>query len=278
MNAIRWIAVLLVVAGCAWSGSEAPAQPSDSLDGVWEIVSLIDDGQMLPAKTIKETFIKDARMVIQGQIVQFTTPDGRSRAKTFVTDPRTNPKSLDLAGADKVGNKGIYLLDDDSLIICLNGAEGQARPTSFASRLGQDTVLISLRRVKGVAPPAVNPPPPPRAAAPARNNDEEIRKMLVGTWGHQDDQTVKRITLNADGTFSAVMDYKRGLKKVFDDEERASGRWTVKDGQVTISVTANTDRRNIGQIASFTITTLSATEVVYVDNSTGSRRVEWRIR
>jgi len=265
--------------GCNLGTATVHAQ--DNLDGVWEVNSVIDDGHMLSARVIRETLFKDARLSIQGQIILFTAPDGNARMRTFVTDSRSSPKSFDLAGADKVGSKGIYLLDQDNLIICLSGNDSRPRPSAFASREGQDNVLISLQRGKGGAapsarsstPPAVIQPPPP-----PRKNDEEIRKMLVGTWGHQDDSAIQRMTLNPDGTFSATQQFKRGLKKVLDEEGRASGRWAVKDGQVVLTMTANYDARLVGQIFSYTITSLSATEVMYTNNQTGARRVEWRIR
>lgn len=102
--------------------------------------------------------------------------------------------------------------------------------------------------------------------------------MLVGTWGHQDDKVIQRMTLNPDGTFSATQQFKRGVKKVFDEDERISGRWSVKDGQIIANATAHPDKRKIGQFYSYTISSLTSTEVVYIENQYGTRRIEWRIR
>lgn len=249
----------------------------DKLDGVWEVTSVIDDGHMLPTKAIKERLVKDARLTIQGQTMQFVAPDGKPKVRTFVTDASAKPKTVDLSATEKVGNRGIYLLDGDDLVICLSGSESQPRPLAFTSREGQDTILFSLRRVSGsAATPAPAPLPPARTPAP--RTDDETRKALVGTWGHQDDRTIERITLNPDGTFSIERTWKRGLRKLLDEEQRTSGRWDVKDNQPTFTITASTDRELNGQVYSFRISSLTKTEVVYVDNQTGARRVEWRIR
>ena len=86
------------------------------------------------------------------------------------------------------------------------------------------------------------------------------------------------MTLNADGTYSVITTFKKGFKKVFDHEERTSGKWHLKDGTLTLTATAATERPKIGQVYSFRITSVNESEVLYVDNATGQRRVEWKLR
>lgn len=102
--------------------------------------------------------------------------------------------------------------------------------------------------------------------------------MLIGTWGHQTDDLIVKATLNADSTFTVVTTHKSGLKKVFDHEERTSGKWLLKDGTVTFTATASTERGKIGQVNSYRITSISDSEVLYVDNLSGQRRIEWKLR
>jgi uncharacterized protein (TIGR03067 family) len=258
----------------------AYAAANEGLDGVWEVTSAIEDGQILPIKAIKEKLIRDARLTIQGQTMSFIAPDGKPKVRTFVTNSEVRPRTVDFAGTEKLGSQGIYLLDGDDLVICLSAEEGQPRPTNFTSRQGQDTILITLKRLSGANPPPPAPPvaPTPPPVQPPQPAKEDMRRMLIGTWGHQDDKTIDRIALNPDGTFSVERTWKRGLRKLLDQEERTSGRWDVKDGILTFTVTASTDRDIIGQVYSRRITSLTNTELIYVDNQTGIRRIEWRIR
>lgn len=225
MRLARIVAVLAIIGGAATLHGQED-QKIETLDGTWEVVSLIDDGELIPARVVQERFFKDGRIMVQGQLIQFTAPDGKTRLKTFAINPQTSPKSFDLSTGEKVGTKGIYVSDGDTLVICLAGAEGHARPTTFASRQGQDNVLFSLQRVRTAEAPsaAVKPPAPAQPTGSPPQSDEDLRKALIGTWGHQDDKTVQRITLNADGTFGTELQYTRGFKKLFDQDERASGR------------------------------------------------------
>jgi hypothetical protein len=106
-----------------------------------------------------------------------------------------------------------------------------------------------------------------------------MRKLLIGTWGHQDDRMIDRIALNPDGTFSVEVTWKRGVRSLLDQVERTSGRWDLKDGVLTYTVTASSESNKfVGQVYSRKITSLTNTELIYVDTQTGVRRVEWRIR
>ena len=218
--------------------------------------------------------IKDARVVIKGPIAAVIRPDGKMQTLAFVTDPKANPKTVDVAGGVRVGGKGIYLRDGDTLMICTRGSDGEARPTVMASLAGSDTFLMTFRRVDAPAP-AQLPPPPPPVRAPA---EADAAKMLVGTWGHQTDEQVVKVVFNADGTFSTTATHKKGLKKVFDAEERTSGKWHLKDGTVTLTASASTQKEKIGQVYSYRITSLTDAEVLYVDNQSGQRRIEWKLR
>jgi hypothetical protein len=218
-------------------------------------------------------------VVIKGQLAAIVRPDGKVRTLAFVTDPRANPKTVDIAGQMRVGGKGIYMRDGDVLMICTRGSDAESRPTVMASLPGSDTFLMTFRRVNDPSPPppaaAVRSEPPPPPVVPA---EDSTRKMLSGTWGHQTDDQIVKITLNPDGTFSTLTTYKKGFKKVFDQEDRTSGTWRLKDGDLIMTVTASTIRDRIGQVYSYRITSLTDSEVLYVDNQTGQRRIEWKLR
>ncbi len=293
----RWIAVVsvaLMAAGfavftAAKSAAQLPpstsalqppvaaAQPAESLDGTWELVSVIDDGKLIPLELVKQTMIKDARVVIKGPTAVVVRPDGKIRTMAFVTDAKATPKTVDVAGDIKVGGKGIYMRDGDVLMICTRGSDAEARPTVMASLPASDTFLMTFRRVDAPAtqPAVTQYKPPPPAVVQA---EDGIRKTLIGTWGHQTDEQIVKVTFNTDGTFGLLRTYKKGFKKVFDHEDRTSGTWRLKDGEVTMSVIASTNRENIGQVYSYRISSINDTEVIYIETISGQRRVEWKLR
>ena len=272
------VAAFLISLADSLTGQSPTLQPpvpaASSLDGTWEIVSVIDDGKLVPLEVVKQTMIKDARLVINGQIAALTRPDGKFHSLAFVTDASASPRTIDLAGATKIGGKGIYMRDGDTLVLCVSGSDAAARPTQLASLPGTDDFLITLRRVNAPAPPKPAPPPPP----PAVPNEDGVRRSLVGTWGHQTDESVVKITFNTDNTFSVLMTYKKGFKKIFDSEDRGSGTWRLKDGEVMLTFTASTIKNQIGQIYSYRVNSINNSEVIYIDNKTGQRRVEWKLR
>lgn len=253
---------------------QTPAAPQGSLDGNWELVAMVEDGKIIPMDTAKARLIKDGRLAINGSLVRFTRPSGEDRVLSFVTNPTANPRTIDLAGTDRIGSRGIYLIDGTSLIICLKESPADARPTTFSASAGTDSVLLTLRRV-GTAP-SITPAPSPVATRPAYN-EQEFRRALIGRWGHQNDDVVRYITVNVDGTFSELTRFKKGFKKLFDDEERSSGTWKLEGGNVVYTITASTDRSKQGQIHSLRIVSVGPGEVIYVENETGFRRVEWKL-
>ena len=89
---------------------------------------------------------------------------------------------------------------------------------------------------------------------------------------------IVKVTLNPDGTFSMVRDYKRGLKRLFDAEDRSSGTWRFTDGILSLTTSGSSDRSRIGQVSSYQITSINNAEAIYVDTATGGRRIEWKLR
>jgi uncharacterized protein (TIGR03067 family) len=253
------------------------AQGPGTLDGTWELVSVIDDGKLISLDHVKQSMLKDARIVIRGQTASVLRPDGKVRSMAFVTDPTASPKTVDIAGDLHIGGKGIYMRDADVLMICTHGADSNKRPSVMASLPGSDNFLMTFRRLNVPVPHAVvefKPPPPPVVIP----HEDVIRKTLIGTWGHQTDSEIVKVTMNTDGTFALLRSYKKGFKKVFDHEDRTSGTWRLKDGEVSLSVVASTIRENNGQVFSYRITSINDSELIYVDTMSGQRRVEWKLR
>lgn len=278
-------ALVCSVAVCL--SSQAPAQTQtpfkSPLEGTWDIVTVIEDGTMLTDQFVRETLIKDARLTFQGQAVSFIKPSGEAKVLLFTINTNATPWAFDLGGQPAMGSQGICQLNGDTLFLCMDSASHRGRPKAFVSLAGQGTVLMSLRRVKetpaaaqAAAAKSLAKPAAPAAAQPLP--DMKVRSMLFGTWGHQDSERITYITLNPDGSFSSQITWKKGLKKLFDHEERSSGTWTFEDSVLSLRVQASTESERRGQVYSYRVTSITPTEVVYIDNQTFQRRVEWKVR
>jgi uncharacterized protein (TIGR03067 family) len=245
----------------------AATAAAQSLDGVWEISSVIDNGRMVTPTEIRTNYAADGRVTINGQVAQFILPNTFQRKQLpFAVDVTKSPARLDLAGAEKTGGRGIIMPSKDSLILCLSGRD-KPRPTTFAP--GPDILFISLQRAAADAPTTPTPGQNPTYT------DDQLRPMLLGTWGHQDEETIHYITLNQDGSMSTTMQWKDQFKKMFHQDVRSSGSWKLQNGVVMAKFDDSTDKERKGQLCSFRIRSISPTELVAVDGL-GTVRQEWK--
>jgi hypothetical protein len=194
----------------------------------------------------------------------------------FVVDDTKSPMTFEFAGAEKTGGRGIFLASKDTLVLCLSGRD-KGRPTAFASLPGSGNLLVTLKRTSADTGGGNTPGPgqPPATPTPPSIEDEQLRRMLVGTWGHQDADAIHYITLNPDGSMTATMTWKDNFKQMFHQDVRSSGTWKVQDGVVIVTVTTSTDRERRGQVGSFRVRSINATELVAVDHN-GQVRQEWK--
>src|SRR5215475_14706840 len=92
-------ALLLLIA----SNSRATAQ---SLDGVWEITAVIDNGRVVEPTEVLTNYAADGRVVIRGQQVELVVPMTYQRKQLpFVVDSTKSPMTFDMAGAEKTGGR-----------------------------------------------------------------------------------------------------------------------------------------------------------------------------
>jgi uncharacterized protein (TIGR03067 family) len=271
--AVAAMSALLMSGDRSAPAGQPPAAKAGSLDGVWEITALIDDGELVPEATIKGTLVKDARLNFTGQSITFLRPlTDEAKTVLYVTDAAASPATIDLGGTEKVGGKGIYHRAGDSLMICLSGPGILERPADFGSKKGTHAALVTLKRVTGSAPAPVSFP-----AAPIKGkvSDQDVRRQLVGTWGHQTDKELNYVTFNSDGTFSRTISFKSAFKKAFSEDDRTSGTWKLDDGSIVMSVTAATDKHDRGQVFTYRINSISATDLILIDQA-GQVHREWR--
>jgi uncharacterized protein (TIGR03067 family) len=116
----------------------------DKLQGVWNIVSLEMEGQVVPTGALA-----GARISLRGN--RFTTSGmGAEYEGAASFDESKSPREFDLkfeTGPEK-GNTslGIYELDGNTWRICLS-TRGATRPAKFAAEPGTGFALEVLNRV-----------------------------------------------------------------------------------------------------------------------------------
>jgi uncharacterized protein (TIGR03067 family) len=248
-------------------GLRASAQ---SLDGTWEITTVIDNGRVVEPSEVLMNYAADGRVVIRGQQVELLVPMTYQRkALPFIVDGTKSPMTFDLAGAEKTGGRGIFMASKDSLLLCLSSRD-QGRPTTFASSPGSGNLLVTLRR----ATTNGNSPLPTPPNVPSYQ-DEQLRRMLVGTWGHQDSESIHYITLGEDGSMNILMTWKDQFKQLFHQDVRSSGTWQVQNGLVILTIANSTDNERRGQLGSFRVRSINGSELAAVDMN-GQVRQEWK--
>jgi uncharacterized protein (TIGR03067 family) len=261
--------------GSVWTASTllalyAGSVHAQSLDGTWEITAVIDNGRVVEPTEVLMNYAADGRVVIRGQQVELVVPMTYQRKRLpFIVDGNKSPMTFDMAGAEKTGGRGIFMASKDAVLLCLSSRD-QGRPTSFASLPGSGNLLVTLRRATGNSP---NPLPGPPSMPSYQ--DEQLRRMLVGTWGHQDSESIHYISLGEDGTANTTTTFKDQFKQLFHQDVRSTGTWQVQDGVVTISISNSTDKERRGQSGSFRVRSINGSELMAVDYN-GQVRQEWK--
>lgn len=274
------------------------AQPETSdiklLQGKWKVVTVLENGKSLTEQEIATQLVVDGYFNVDGMVISFLPPGQFETKKIpFVVNDKVDPKSIDLMGATKIGSTGIYLLSGDSLMLLFPGIGEKTRPADFSNQVGSHRVLIVLQRAATANKVAATPPVKPLATAPVAgttastvivtqlpavpNMNQDMKARLIGTWGHQTDEAITYYTLNADGTFSTSIEWKKGIQNVFKSDQRSSGIWTLQNGVIVATITASTDPQIINQVFSWRVTNLSDRNLIAVDNQ-GRVRYEWRVR
>lgn len=250
--------------------SIATAAAAQSLNGVWDITAVIDNGRVVSPTEIRTNYAADGQVTINGQVAQLVVPMTFQRKQLpFAVDTSKSPARLDLAGAEKTGGRGIILPSEDTLILCL-ASRDRDRPSSFASQPGSGNLLVTLSRAASGSP-TLTP------GQPATYTDDQLRQMLAGTWGHQDEETVHYFTFNPDGTANTTMTFKDNFKKMFHQDVRSTGNWKVQEGVVLVRIIESSDKERNGQMFSFRPRSISSTDLVAVDGQ-GTVRQEWKVK
>ena len=112
----KCIAIFLVDSGIAAALSlHVGIVRGQSLDGVWEITAVIDNGRVVEPTEVLMNYAADGRVVIRGQQVELVVPMTFQRKQLpFMVDTTKSPMTFDMAGAEKTGGRGIFMAGKDA--------------------------------------------------------------------------------------------------------------------------------------------------------------------
>jgi uncharacterized protein (TIGR03067 family) len=122
--------------------AKTPKTDLDRLQGTWNLVSAIQDGNALPEDKVKQTTI-----VFKGDTFRFpgSAEYATSRAGTIKLVETKTPKEMDAISTEKEVMLGIYALEENGYKVCFAPA-GKPRPTEFTSTSGSGQILQVWQR------------------------------------------------------------------------------------------------------------------------------------
>jgi uncharacterized protein (TIGR03067 family) len=271
---VAWTLLALGMSG----GQVVSDEDLKTVQGTWKISAIVENNKTLGEKEISSYLSADGRVTFDGNTFSLLVPGSFSPRKLiFTLGKEGSTNTIDFAGGTRGGGKGIYMASGDNLLLCISIGPDAKRPTEFATS-NEDQMLVALKRLPKEVfkkdPPLPVPVPP--KAVEDKNSDAFIRRSLIGTWGHQDDENINYYTLNDDGTFSHTQTWKKAFARAFHEEVRSSGNWKLDKGVIIATTSASTDASRRGQVNSFRVTTVGKETLQVIDN-TGRSRMEWRV-
>jgi uncharacterized protein (TIGR03067 family) len=255
------------------------------LQGAWQVVELVDNGRVVAPEAIPGWLPSGGRMEFVDNTITFTASmDGKRHARVYSIDATTYPRQINVIEQNQIFGHGIYQIDEGRLVVCLSPPQDTPRPTDFAAREGSRRVLMVLARPKqepntlttpakvASATSVLNLPPPPAipASVPATAKpltNAEIGKLLPGNWRINDAYGAFYITLDKRGIFSTYRESVEtsAFQKVFKKLPLSSGTWKLNNGQVMLNCTSSVFADRAYKSFPFTIRSVTATQLEFVD-------------
>jgi uncharacterized protein (TIGR03067 family) len=124
---------------------EAAKKDMDGIQGTWTMIFAATNGQQLPAESIAniKLVMRDDKYTL------FKEEDKVNDHGTFKLDAGRSPRTIDITedqGPNKgKTNRGIYVLDGDTFMVCYN-LPHMERPTEFTSRPNASIFLFIYKR------------------------------------------------------------------------------------------------------------------------------------
>jgi RNA polymerase sigma factor (sigma-70 family) len=126
------------------SKEEAVKEEKKILLGVWKLVSCETEGEKVPEKILKGEVV---RWTVTESTIKWTVNGEGKGEDKYRLEPTAKPKAIDLANKEGRRTRGIYLLEQDALKVCIN-EKGQERPKEFASRPNTHLSVMVFQREK----------------------------------------------------------------------------------------------------------------------------------
>jgi uncharacterized protein (TIGR03067 family) len=127
-------------------GQDAAKKELARLEGEWSMVLGEIGGQPLP-----EAYVKGAKRMAKGNEITVIIGGQMFFKATITVDPSKQPRTIDYAMTDGPSKGktqyGIYQFDGDNLRFCF-AAPGKERPTTFATKAGDDNTLSLWKKAK----------------------------------------------------------------------------------------------------------------------------------
>jgi uncharacterized protein (TIGR03067 family) len=119
-----------------------------NLVGTWKLASCEAEGKKVPDEILKGEVVR--WRINESTIISTVDGEGKGEDK-YTLDPTTSPKAIDLTDKEGRRTPGIYLLEGDTLKVCLNEG-GKERPREFASKPGTHLSVWVFKRVRSGCP------------------------------------------------------------------------------------------------------------------------------
>ena len=264
--------------GCVFLAIHSVSANNDpelaSFQGHWEVVGLVENGQVIPREAIKKWLPSGGRARIADNAIIFKSPqDGQSHVKVFSLDATQFPKGITITTREQQKSQGIYRFDNDQLIVCFSDPAQNQRPNDFSAAKGSNRMLMTLVRASApatVAAPKVQPAAQSRAEPGTTAKvltDAQVRLLLVGAWRFTDSVGPLLTTINADGTFATSRDVAeiRLFQTVFARKPVSTGTWSVQNGQLIYHVAASTRLDRAGMTVALHVRSISDKDLIFVD-------------
>src|SRR5262245_20233624 len=129
--------------------AEAIKKEKQKLQGTWEVLDWVNNGEPLPQEEVKLM-----RVVFAEDNMTMSLPKAvGKREYTYTLDPMQKPKAIDTTPnlakiKTKTATAGIYEFEGDTLRLCLAQFGSGLRPKEFESKAGTGHVLITMKRAK----------------------------------------------------------------------------------------------------------------------------------
>lgn len=145
-NMLFGVFVVLLIAADYKKDEKSDLQ---QLQGTWILVRLERDGKALPDNEVPKT-----KLTVGGN--KYTTKEEKSAVgfgEVIELNQSAKPKTIDFKFSETIGEKGIYLLDGDTLKICRvpmfgEFAGNKNRPAEFSTKKDSNHVLEVWKRKK----------------------------------------------------------------------------------------------------------------------------------